>query len=460
MVKLIEKFEYKGVWWLPSKPGKKVSGTLGFTPNEGAILDLIGSFKDIKDINQILNPDIILGVSSNGKNITLYKCFETRSSLSLPGLLTSSFYASVVFVGVHFEKTEDIKFESLSIHCSYLDDWVNISGFNIQHLSDKKELLIKYKWPESIQVSVNDDLKISIVVHADLPTISVVQKEACIKQKTFIRIEPSKAKSLEEYWSIMYHIQNFLSFGVTEPVHPLAIEGITEAHKIVIGKGKTYHPPISIFYKLPDISYVSKPLMPFDMLFTFKDVSERFEVLLRNWFEKAEMLKPVYDLYFGTLYNPRMYLQHKFLSLVQAIESYHRRTMRNYELPEDEHQKRITEILDSVPSNYRKWLEWKFKYSNEPPLRQRLEDILEVCSEVLDEFIDDKSLFVDKTVDTRNYLTHYDPELKERSAEGEELHRLTQKLKRLLEICLLKELGFNSDDIESLISRIRRYQHE
>jgi len=42
---MIEKFEYKGIWWLPDKPKERISGTLKFTPDEGAILDLIGSFK-------------------------------------------------------------------------------------------------------------------------------------------------------------------------------------------------------------------------------------------------------------------------------------------------------------------------------------------------------------------------------------------------------------------------------
>lgn len=35
---MMDKFEYKGIWWLPDKPEKKISGTLRFTHNEGAIL--------------------------------------------------------------------------------------------------------------------------------------------------------------------------------------------------------------------------------------------------------------------------------------------------------------------------------------------------------------------------------------------------------------------------------------
>lgn len=204
---MIEKFAYKGKWWLHDKPQKQISGTLRFTPVEGAVLDLIGSFKDLQDMNKMLETEIILGVSSDGRNITLHNCFETESNFSSSGLLISSFYANEVFVGVHFQRPKDIKFKSLSIHYSYLDEWVNISGFNIQH---RNGVLIEYKSPESIQAIINDDLKIFIDFYTAYPTISIVQKEACIKQKAYIKIEPSEDKSFDEYLNIMYSIQKFL----------------------------------------------------------------------------------------------------------------------------------------------------------------------------------------------------------------------------------------------------------
>jgi len=455
---MIEEFEYKGIWWLPDKSEEKISGTFKFTPNEGAVLELIGSFKDITGMNKMLKPEIILGISSDGKNITLHKCFETKSNLSFPGLLTSSFYANRAFVGAHFQKTKDIKFKSLSVHYLYLDEWFNVSGFDIQHLFDEKEVVIRYKLPEPTQAAI-DDYKIFLDVRATGPTHSIVQKEASIKQRMYIRIEPSGEKSFDEYLSIMYRIQNFLSLGITEPVYPLVIEGITEVNKVMIDD-KTYNPPVKVYYRVSDIPMAPKTLLPFDMLFTFKDISDRFEDFLKNWFKKTDLLEPVYNLYFGTLYNPRMYLEHRFLSLVQAIESYHRRTMKNFELSEEEHEKRIMEILNAVPHGHKKWLRNKLAYSNEPNLRRRLKEILEKFADVLDKFIPKKDSFINKVVTTRNYLTHYDEKLKEQSAEGEELYRLTQKLKILLEICLLKELGFTSDNIKSLISRNRRYQHE
>lgn len=423
-------------------------------------MDLTGSFKDIRDINKILESEIILGISSNGKNITLYNCFETKSSFSVPGFQTSSFYADMVFIGAHFQKSENIKFKSISVHYSHLDEWANISGVDIPPPLSEREVVIKYKLPEPIKASINDDYTIHIIIKAKGPTLSVVQKEVSITQKTYIQIKALEEKSFEEYMKVMYHIQNFLSLGVMEPVYPLIIEGTAEVCKNMIGD-TPYYPPIEIFYRLTNISTtVSKTLLPLDMLFSFRDISDRFEGFLKNWFGKAELLEPVYDLYFGTLYNPRMYLQHQFLSLVQAIESYHRRIMKNYESPEEEHDKRIEEILNTIPEKNKEWLKSRLAYSNEPTLRERLRGIFDEYSEIVNNFIEDKGAFIHKVVVTRNYLTHYDSSLKDQAAEREELYHITQKLKILLEVCLLVQLGFSFDDIKSLISRNRRYRHE
>jgi len=449
---MIEEFEYKGIWWLPDNPEEKISGILKFTPTKGAFLDLIGSFKNTVDMNKCLKPEIILGNSEDGKDITLHKCREIKSKLSSHGFVTSSFHAGEVFVGAHFQRTEDIKFKNLSIHYLYLDEWSNISGFDMEnllneivHFPDKKEVTIKYKLPEPIQAAIND-YKILLEVRVTLPTLSIVQTEASIKQRTYIKIEPLKEKSFDEYLNIIYRIQEFLSLGVTEPVYPLAIEGMTEVNKRKT-EDKAHYQSIEVYYKVSDISNVPKILIPPEMLFTFKNISDRFEVILKKWFEVADLLKPVYDLYFAILYNPRIYLEHRFLSLIQAIEAYHRLTMNNFELREEQHKKRIEEILKTIPQEYRNWLEEKLKYSNEKTLRKRLKELLSDLSDIVDNYISDKDSFINKVVEWRNSLTHPDKKLNEKP-EDKELCNLSQKLKQLVEICLLKELGFSSDNIK------------
>lgn len=459
---MIEGFEYEGIWWLPADPKKQISGTLKFNPYKGATLDLIGSFKDARGIKDLSAPEIILGISSNGKKITLYRCYETKSSLSVPGLHISSYYIDTIFMGVHFQKVEDIRFRNLSIHYSNLDEWSNISGFNIEFTDG---MHIDYKPPKSVQATINDDLKIFIDVSVTYPTMSVVQKEATIKQETYIRIEPSKEKTLKECLKIMQHIQNFLSLGVMEPVHPLIIKGETEANKTQIEKND-YYPPVNIFYALSYPPDISKTILPFDMLFTFRDINNQFERYLKNWFEKVELLEPVYNLYFGTLYNPHMYVEQHFLSLTEALEIFHRRTSPNggKYLSEDDYKKIYQAIIKSIPKSvnkdHKQSLKNKLKYGHEYSLRRRLKELFEKHNEIFKKFVQDKDSFINTVKDSRNYLIHYDPELKEKAATGKELYRLTIKLKILLEICLLVEIGFSIKEIDRAISNNRKYQYE
>jgi hypothetical protein len=49
--------------------------------------------------------------------------------------------------------------------------------------------------------------------------------------------------------------------------------------------------------------------------------------------------------------------------------------------------------------------------------------------------------------------------LKEQPIKEEELYPLTQKLKIILEVCLLRELDFSLDTIKSSILRNRRFQY-
>ena len=99
---MVEKFEYNGKWWLPDNPEGNITGTLRFTPDEGAVLDLMGSFNGSFGIwiGKPFKPEIILGTSSDGKNITLHKCFEHKRSDSTSGFPTSSFSANRVFIGL------------------------------------------------------------------------------------------------------------------------------------------------------------------------------------------------------------------------------------------------------------------------------------------------------------------------------------------------------------------------
>ena len=125
-----EKFEYQGYWWIPGAEENRVPGTLSFDPDEGATLDLMSSPKGLEGIVDPLEPEVILGLPSDGKPITLKGCGRTLRSFGF-GAEFSTFAADEVFVGEHFERPGDVGFESPIVEYLHVGAWADASGFKI-----------------------------------------------------------------------------------------------------------------------------------------------------------------------------------------------------------------------------------------------------------------------------------------------------------------------------------------
>ena len=423
-------------------------------------MELIGSFEDREEIHKVLRPVVILGTSSDGKDISLHGCFLIQAQESYPGLLTCLYFASMVFVGVHFPKTEEVRFRSINVRFSHFDEWVDISGFTFTHSRDE-HVIIKYKRPNDIRVDIGGDLSIAITTIVTTPAFTRVQKKANVEQQWIVRIENKRDTSFESFYSDIQHIQNFLCIAVRAPVHVLNIEGETEANKMT---DIDYYPPVGIFYKSPYISESPGYSLEGEMLFTYQDISGDLEVMLRNWFAKENELEPICGLYFGVLCNPHLYLGNQFLSLIQAAEAFHERIYGGRYLPDSDYKERVfTPLVNSIPDvnqGLQESLKNRLWYGNEYSLRTRLSELLDVCGNIVPQLLGNRRIFINKTVNTRNYLTHYDQDLYKRAARGAELLSLTKKLRVLLEVCLITQTGLEANKARDLFSRHMRIPEE
>ena len=399
------------------------------------------------------NYAIILGKTSTGKNITLYKCFEKSIKFSMNGFYTTVVTANTIFQGAHFKNKEDITFKEISCRFFNLDEWAWRDGIDIEELPND-EINIKYKHPPKKSVDINEEYSVEIHSRTQYPRHSIVQKEANITQEIYMKILNKKSNSFRKLLDQVYHLRNFISLGVGKPVSIKNVFGKTEINKKK-REGDFYYPEVKIYYNRSKSLIEKEKILPQYMLFNLREIQNEFANILKNWFDTKKILSPVINLYFGTLYNSEMYIEQTFLSLVQALESYHRRTKKNNEIDPSDHKKRVNSILNDVDNQYEKWLERKLSYTNEPTLKKRLQEMVDECEELLN-FSSKKKSFIYKVYDTRNYLTHYDSSLSHRAVKGKDLIDIINKLKIIIEFNLLVEIGFDNKMAFQLLKKKHR----
>lgn len=110
-------------------------------------MEVFGSLESPKEsTTNFLEPELILGLSSNGRPITLHLRSPGVAS-GLPGLATYSYYAAdTAFIGEHFESPEDLGFERLSVEYLHLEAWADETGFDIQFIEETEGP--KRRWKE------------------------------------------------------------------------------------------------------------------------------------------------------------------------------------------------------------------------------------------------------------------------------------------------------------------------
>ena len=452
---LLDNFELKGIWWLPDKPDLRMSGILSFDNEKKIILELLGSFHEIKTfgVGNFFKPEIILGITDNGQVCTLFRNFETRNQLNFTGIQKSIIESKTLLIGKHFNTPDEICFSTFQANFTNLENWLVKKPFSME-IPDKiknSEWKLTYKWPSEFVAKIGKFNGVIESTH-EFKTDGDLIRNALWKSKAYLKITPDNPKHFKWYWGVIYDLCNFLTLLIGETIYITQVKGFCEDIEIIPGqKTKETKETIDLFFtqKKPSIN---EGIHRREMIIPFPRIAEKIDRVISLWFSKAQNLRSVYDLFFGTFYNPGMYLQFQFLSLMQAIESFHRVTKGGKYLSNEDwrpyREKLINEISVELDDGHRESLKSRIKYGNEYSLRKRLSELLQTLDEeTLSVLFPSSKYFTGVIVDTRNYLTHYDDELKDSSLKGADLYWANQRLRVFITILLLKEIGIEENII-------------
>jgi hypothetical protein len=420
----MKNFEVKGVWWLPQSSNNQVAGILKYDPKIGATLELIGTLNKNNK-----GHEIVLGVGSNNKLITLHNCFEKTRNITSTGLNTSSIHANYVFVGDrHYEKTSSLKFHKAIIRFQHLDEWLNKSeGFKIDsnHLSN--EITINYKLPEAINVEINNNISLKLNPVANAPGLSWVQKDANISQKIYAVLESTRKKKFSYWADLVWQFQQLLTLLAQRDIYPV------EYHLAHTDKNNDRVEKTELYFQNSIDTEGVKNLLPMDFLAPYFSIKTKFEAICKSWFNSYQTLETCYNPFFNTYYSKNRYTSDQFLDLAKAIEAFHRDAVGDID------------PSTGKPYHYKK----------------RVVEVFTMCSRSFNGIlkIRDKNKFAIKIKDYRNDFTHSNPMLINRKKKYLETHYISESMKIILSCAILKHHGLTINELRVILNNSRLYSH-
>lgn len=412
----MEAFTTKGHWWLPgNRPDDAIAGILTFDPRGRSELELFGSFNDERVWGQHpIEEPIILGVGEKGRAITLVdsETFGPVTAFSEFEWKSTKYFPRLALRGHLFEHKEEIRFESMLFDYHGLSEWASTNEpwepINPNDIDAFRSTLQK-----QLLVGVQTD-KFCLNVWRGyswmLPPDAIE-----IKRGAWIEIRPNNPWGYEEYLQRIFQFQVFLSLAAGIPTWPLSVNipSPFQDNRFI----SMHFAPVTDFM---ETGFLSSSYM----VFALQEIRPKLASYLNKWFAKSEKLDKVFKLY-NRAVSKEMDLEDQFLTLSKAVEVYHR----------------------------------QMKSADRPVLRYRLMQIREIHHHINEHLFREFERFSKCVVSTRNYLIHLDEDEIDMSAvklDHQSLFAMCERLRFIVEICLLSELGLDSDEMQQAVRNMGR----
>lgn len=308
--------QYEGKWWFPKYENNKFAGTLSFTHKNGGRLLIKGIISPELESDQDFysnNDKVILGQTSNGKNITL-QIYKVHTSINVLSNESSfEFDVEFIFEGIHFKKPEDIKFDSLRVYYQNCDKWFSKPTL-YKVISNKK--IKKYSYHNPIIIKDENRFEYEIKIFAETK-IKYENRKPILIKKIYANIISKDKNSFKDYQNIYKIIKDFFNFLSHEEITISSIEG-----NYILKDGNCIN-HIKIFCQNFDKKMNKiKHMIPYNI--RYDKISNNFRNLFLNWIKIKNELSIIYDLFFGVMYNSDLYLSNMLQMFTECLENYHR----------------------------------------------------------------------------------------------------------------------------------------
>jgi hypothetical protein len=320
----MDKHTHLGRWWLPENPRRRVFGVLRAAPDEEVTLSVAGG------LDTTSSKLTILGETQDGVAVTLLRCIPrgTKGWGAFTNRLTEvesqEFLAHEALFGRRYAEGDQARFRFTEVTYEHLPELIGEStiGTLTPDVDGYERSIGIRKGKESVVHYGDTEIRF-----ATGTTQSFSPGNVTLRSEGRLYLFIKRALTLKEWH------QEFLT-----PIGYLTTLALGK-RCMVTDQSVLEHAPWWTYVKR-DKSPPTVRVQRGERLETsnrlhggpFFSLSEEgivFEDVLSSWLSAWAVLKLPMDLYFDAVYGRFSYLETSFLSLVQAVEGYHRSDVRS-----------------------------------------------------------------------------------------------------------------------------------
>ena len=425
--------EFKGYWWRPSDPQRRVAGILYYIPGDTIRLELIGTLDtegqdSIAAILHTKNEDVLHGESSDGDKISIFDCGCGISHRGNASFSTAEYKARVIAIGAHLSSIDERVFVKAVVKIPELSYWLlpnmihreSMEGDNVHLIMPK----LNKEEREVAKTNLNNGFSISLCRNASFNSGDFYFTPH-FQQYTTLVVESMRSRSLKEYYEKVVRFERFLSLATLREVgysELILNPKDSSCQKRVVNNRPSRVIVDTVFHQKPGSNKIEK----YRFLFDYDRISVNYQNAIKKWYSKDKNFDAILGRFLDTIdyHGPFSYIS--FLVVIQAVEGYGRRFL----------YKEIEEYRNALPEK-KKWaslhdiLSTVFKhYSNVKCINQKTN--------------------LDAIVDSRHYQSHLLRRKGKNTADIIELYGLADELRRVLVCCMLSYIGFTNEEINSI----------
>lgn len=445
---LTNALEHYADWSVPDRPDVLISGHLKYSADRTEV-NLSNAFtpmhEDVSVSDTLPAYPVVHGVSTTGDALTILKAQRLGISLNIgsagirqPERLISSW----LVVGAHV--SPDQLYSRVRFFIPGLEVW--LCRPTIEHTIETDTSTGKITQSFVVRQTVDELTSapaIDTVIEWGTGTTSNANpfKSVSIEVLGWATIIPSTSKPIEWFLDQQGKLATMLAFLAGKPMPVDAIhaypEGATEPVSLLVSMRQA---------EKSNFKNVSEFFIP------RSQIGRELSAVVSNWFQEVESVLVPSQLALGILSTKNLWLHIEFLSLIQALEGFHRGRYAGSYMDDTAYAVVKSALGSAIPAgvatDHREALKSRIRYGNQISLSKRLNQLCEGLGESLAKIVLATTGKIPRSwIDTRNYHTHWDEELRHSAIDGQEMYNANVRMEHFLRVLYLLLMGLNRDTV-------------